>query len=233
MISPATPRINSQRGFTLIELLIVVAIIAILAAIAVPNFLEAQTRSKTARVLNDFRTIMTGLESYRVDNNRYPETDLGDSQYPRGRGMFRLTSPISYLSSVPTSPFSEKNMGSPAGAPKHSNELGIYLHVRATSAFLSGGQYVIDPSYQRDRVVYLAGVSVTGAIPPALVDLANGGEWFLKSVGPNNFDDREDAPRNPVGSGAFARIYDPTNGTVSDGDIVTFSDRSIAATQSR
>lgn len=59
-------------GFTLIELLIVVAIIAILAAIAVPNFLEAQTRAKTSRVRADLRTLVVGIELYRVDNNRYP-----------------------------------------------------------------------------------------------------------------------------------------------------------------
>src|SRR5215207_257564 len=61
-----------MSGFTLIELLIVVAIIAILAAIAVPNFLEAQTRSKVARIRADIRTVATGLETYAVDNNKYP-----------------------------------------------------------------------------------------------------------------------------------------------------------------
>ena len=61
-----------KRGFTLIELLIVVAIIAILAAIAVPNFLEAQTRSKVSRVKADQRSITTALESYVVDTNKYP-----------------------------------------------------------------------------------------------------------------------------------------------------------------
>lgn len=60
------------RGFTLIELLIVVAIIAILAAIAVPNFLEAQTRSKVSRAASDMRTLATALEAYFVDNNLYP-----------------------------------------------------------------------------------------------------------------------------------------------------------------
>ncbi|MCC5876390.1 MAG: prepilin-type N-terminal cleavage/methylation domain-containing protein, partial [Candidatus Sumerlaeia bacterium] len=62
-----------RTGFTLIELLIVVAIIAILAAIAVPNFLEAQTRAKVARVNSDLRSLATAIEAYRVDNNDYPE----------------------------------------------------------------------------------------------------------------------------------------------------------------
>lgn len=61
-----------KKGFTLIELLIVVAIIAILAAIAVPNFLEAQVRSKVSRVRADHRTVATGVEIYYLDNNQYP-----------------------------------------------------------------------------------------------------------------------------------------------------------------
>jgi len=61
-----------KKGFTLIELLIVIAIIAILAAIAVPNFLEAQVRAKVSRVKADQRSLATGLEAYYVDNNSYP-----------------------------------------------------------------------------------------------------------------------------------------------------------------
>jgi prepilin-type N-terminal cleavage/methylation domain-containing protein len=60
------------KGFTLIELLIVVAIIAILAAIAVPNFLEAQVRSKVSRAHSDMRSLATAIESYMVDNNKFP-----------------------------------------------------------------------------------------------------------------------------------------------------------------
>ena len=61
-------------SFTLIELLIVVAIIAILAAIAVPNFLEAQARSKVSRIKADMRTVGTAIETYRVDYNLPPIT---------------------------------------------------------------------------------------------------------------------------------------------------------------
>jgi len=64
--------VKKIKAFTLIELLIVVAIIAILAAIAVPNFLEAQIRSKVARAKTDMRSVATALEAYFVDNNQYP-----------------------------------------------------------------------------------------------------------------------------------------------------------------
>lgn len=72
-----------RQGFTLIELLIVVAIIAILAAIAVPNFLEAQTRSKISRAKNDLRTCAVAIESYRTDGNDIPpDYDDGDTNIP-------------------------------------------------------------------------------------------------------------------------------------------------------
>ena len=65
---------NIAKGFTLIELLIVVAIIGILAAIAVPNFLNAQIRAKIANTEADHRSLATAIESYRLDNNMYPPT---------------------------------------------------------------------------------------------------------------------------------------------------------------
>ena len=69
-------KISSNKGFTLIELLIVVAIIAILAAIAIPNFLQAQVRAKVSRAKAEMRTAGTALESYFVDNNEYPVNGL-------------------------------------------------------------------------------------------------------------------------------------------------------------
>ena len=84
------------RGFTLIELLIVVAIIAILALIAVPNFLEAQVRAKVSRVVSDLRTVATAVEAYAVDVNDYPR-NFEDRFWTISPD---LTTPVSYLSTI-------------------------------------------------------------------------------------------------------------------------------------
>jgi len=68
-----------EKGFTLIELLIVVAIIGIIAAIAIPNLLNAIDRSKQKRTMADMRSIGTAVEEYAIDNNFYPvQTTQGD-----------------------------------------------------------------------------------------------------------------------------------------------------------
>jgi type II secretion system protein G len=96
---------NQQTyAFTLIELLIVVAIIGILAAIAVPNFLNAQVRAKIANTEADQRSLATALESYRLDNNMYPPTPNTAANLRFAR-LAKLTSPVSYMSSVPFDPF--------------------------------------------------------------------------------------------------------------------------------
>jgi len=66
---------KQRKGFTLIELMIVVAIIIILAAVAIPNYLNMTTRAKKSRVASDFDTIATALEAYNTDWGHYPEAE--------------------------------------------------------------------------------------------------------------------------------------------------------------
>ena len=123
-----------KHGFTLIELLIVVAIIAILAAIAVPNFLEAQTRAKVARVKSDLRTMNTAFMAYYNDYMKAPPDGNDPGSYPNpwswelenpGRqpdfpllngigGYYAfhyfspLTTPVAYITSVPHDAFTRR-----------------------------------------------------------------------------------------------------------------------------
>jgi|SRR5579862_8559415 len=102
--------IKRKFGFTLIELLIVVAIIAILAAIAIPNFLQAQVRAKIAHDLASEASVATALEAYRVDNANYPQDypyylPGSPNIYGGDITLYVLTTPVSYISSVPTVSF--------------------------------------------------------------------------------------------------------------------------------
>lgn len=64
-------KFNKKRGgFTLVEIMIVVAIIALLAAIAVPGFLRARKRSQASRVVNDLRLIDAAVDQYAIENNK-------------------------------------------------------------------------------------------------------------------------------------------------------------------
>jgi len=100
-------------AFTLIELLIVVAIIGILAAIAVSNFINAQVRAKVARGKADMRSLALAVETYRMDRNKY-HPDLADfmqnnAALVKSSGalclFYPLTTPIAYMSSSPITPF--------------------------------------------------------------------------------------------------------------------------------
>lgn len=105
---------NKIKAFTLIELLIVVAIIGILAAIAVPNFMNAQIRAKVTRVEADFKTLATALEAYHITNGNYPVAHLLDQQIASGTALSRfsaLTTPIAFISFYPSDPFGKKKEG--------------------------------------------------------------------------------------------------------------------------
>jgi len=185
---------KARTAFTLIELLIVVAIIAILAAIAVPNFLEAQTRAKVSRTLADIRSMKTALESYRVDGNKYPTgRSCGNvmlNGYPEGPAKYRLvllTTPIAYMTSLPDDPFKTAMLGMPTACDRPSF---IYLLLQYHPRWHDGPS---DPNW----------VAWPNGLYP---------EYVLVSKGPS---------REPSTTIQWIP-YDPTNGTVSNGELIQY-----------
>ncbi|MDX1971608.1 MAG: prepilin-type N-terminal cleavage/methylation domain-containing protein [Candidatus Sumerlaeia bacterium] len=212
---------RKPSGFTLIELLIVVAIIAILAAIAVPNFLEAQTRSKISRARADMRTVATALEAYHVDNNKYPTTPpniscpttqpLVDDCDGFTPSLFRqfgtltvpdlITTPIAYITSqipdvfkVGKSVDAGPQLGKPWSAGNDRDRAFLYLNL--VQADLSFGFFESQQGLEDGRNSF--------------------GGWQMRSLGPSS---------SYSGGSTFSYIsinavYDPTNGTVSLGHII-------------
>lgn len=206
-------------AFTLIELLIVVAIIAILAAIAVPNFLEAQTRSKVSRSLADMRSLKTALEAYAVDYNHYPlvrmniEAGLEEQLWGRGgiHGVWDLTTPVAYMTSV--------NMADPFTPAAGRDEMGG----------VETGDWLAHPySYSYMNIDHTRKMHNIGDGPLSYP------KFLLLSFGPDKVrgPDAEGAtPQWGVGSYAYDPIekelyrawqYDSTNGTTSAGDILVW-----------
>lgn len=200
-------------GFTLIELLIVVAIIAILAAIAVPNFLEAQTRSKVSRVKSDMRSLATAMEAYKVDTQWYPLTTY--SKWPANgsytadmlkwgqttySSMWRLSTPVAYIASASAfnSPFgTEVADHFPDG--QWTLKKDVYWYVSADHAE--------NPEQVFSTYTNIGYYSQMGASKAMM--------WFLCDAGPDK------TLAYTTGDGVSIP-YDPTNGTVSRGDIFRF-----------
>jgi prepilin-type N-terminal cleavage/methylation domain-containing protein len=224
-------------GFTLIELLIVVAIIAILAAIAVPNFLEAQTRSKVSRVYADFRNLAVAIEAHRTDNAEYLPSHFstGTMDFIQGTRPLRrlnpLTTPVAYLSKVPD--------GTPFKDPHEPDTYWVEWQYSTTKGLLNyerGGA----PNFglNGESQAYLNGFyrMAAGRQPNFVAGAANifrdGPAWLILDRGPDRAlffiwtnpgwpsPDEYDFPFGPIPLRDAAVFYDPTNGTISGGDIM-------------
>lgn len=204
-----------RRAFTLIELLIVVAIVAILAAVAVPNFLEAQIRSKSSAVKNDQRTVSTALEAYYVDHNIYPPTKDENDNVMHMDGMMRMpfvptgvTTPVAYLMSIPLDSFNPKVMAHAEHAHAHS-----FIYLSTTN--LSEAQLA---NYAA-KVEEIDVAEVTS--PPQYVLLSTGPD---RKYGAMAMEMMAGPPPQYMLMYPNSTVhYDPSNGTVSKGDIVRFS----------
>ncbi len=192
-----------KKAFTLIELLMVVAIIAILAAIAVPNLLDAQTRAKVTRTWADMKTIDSAFRTYLIDWNTPPS--LGYAGWfalymkppdPGTRVVTKLTTPVAYLTSIPIDTFNstQLNLHNPSPDPAQMSVIVTTqpFHETGLGAVMNEGNF----------------------IP------FGGGtyhHWLLESVGPNLLWWNEGP--GVTGWDPINVFYDPTNGAISNGSL--------------
>jgi len=207
----------SYRAFTILELLIVVAIISILAAIAVPNMLEAQSRAKASAARAQLRTIAGALAAYFADHNGLPPTEplfpgdplalLADHQ------LAVLTTPIAYLGT--------ESFRDPFGTPElYSITAGSSTSFLAPNASASSLYYHYESTRQRlgSTDVFREDFGLV-SIGPDQEDSLGGFchlaparfQQIFPYVGPEF---------HPLDS-----LYDPTNGSATPGDVVRLGSR--------
>lgn len=197
---------RAKKAFTLIELLIVVAIIGILAAIAVPNFMNARMRAKITRVAADMRNVGVAFGAYAVDYNEYP---LGVISFCKPRqsdswGFLPegLTTPVAYMTTLPNDEYNlnYKSFGSSnVIGSSVMTEYNIRYRTARKKPYLGEGSRTPAESYAAGWKAMMANTGIDG-------------EYIITSPGPDHTEDILPA-YNP-------RVYAVSNGLLSGGDIV-------------
>ena len=180
---------GSVAGMTLAELLIVVAILALLAAVATPTFLEAQTRSEVAQVKSDLRQLDHALAAYYVDHGDFPPP----ASNGHGARMYRLSTPITYYEDPKRpEPFMDQGLFTtpPYGYHGRNDRVDIFWNNGGKPGNFSG------PAVMMWYVLRSSGPDN---------DRNGGGATALNSK----------ASRHDF----VNFVYDPSNGTYSTGDI--------------
>ena len=226
-------RTEHPFAFTLIELLIVVAIIAILAAIAVPNFLEAQTRAKVARAKADMRTMTLAITAFHVDHNRYPVGTDDRGKIPiEIENHFMQSEVAPGASGEPYAFYTFQTTQIPDSVQGHGLTTPLaYMTKIPNDPFASVDE--ITYSYREGRDGDRTGWILT-SFGPDVDDLENGGKnnacGSLKAECCGRHGDISEVHALP-GSGRYVldlpqrmmelaeMSYDPSNGTVSNGDL--------------
>lgn len=194
-------RTKKRTAFTLIELLIVVAIIGILAAIAVPNFQNAQMRAKLAQIKSNFKSCSTAIMMYNSDHGVYP---LHDPQHRWN--CPGLSTPVAYIARVPWDIFQDVMDGARMTSavkdpemhpePLYTTSSGAYGQPSLDSGIPQAGaggdlslRFIMDvEAYQKARSAYPNG-------------------RYIVSVGPDQVHN-------------YPGVYRSSNGLRSSGDMI-------------
>ncbi len=201
----------NTHSFTLIELLIVVAIIGILAAIAVPNFLNAQMRAKVVRVVSDMKAVSMGEEQYRLDRGQYTfdgDCNVGSAEH---LSYIPLTTPVAYISFLPIDEFAGID-------PQFQNMDTVRTGLKPVFEYTSRVSFGPNgtPNCKGSTGTY----NMMGRVHI---------EYLMTSLGP---DGDQDYPWGEAGARDLASreasfIYDPSNGLVSNGNIYVLNSQII------
>lgn len=209
---------HPRHGLTLVEVLLLVAAVAIIAAIATPNFIAARIRSDVAQVKNDQRNLATAIEAYYVDHQNFPPNNFG---MPRGvpgigpgaiQALILLSTPIAYIpNSFIEDPFARK-----------------YDPSDVTPGFIA---YTNSLEADADAIAAINGANLTSTQKRTLFDTG----FWLTSAGPDHIASLQNIADSNHDRATGIQIedfhefvqelaheaphYDPSNGTISNGDI--------------